>query len=189
MFSRAFIVNQGLFQVSWPACVLGAAYGWAWTGVLVVGVLALWQLNRHNRHPLDGRMVLICLSIGVVLDTAWIQMGLLVFAMPWPWPGVAPFWILLLWLALALVINHSMATFKRRLRFLAVMGLVGSPMSYYAGSRFGAVEWVAPAWQVVVATGVSWALLLPGLFWLAAHLEAKTVASHAGVSPVTVAKR
>lgn len=189
MFNRAFIINQGLFQISWPACVLGAAYGWAWTGVLVVGVLALWQLNRHNRHPLDGRMVMVCLGIGVVLDTAWIQMGLLVFAMPWPWAGVAPFWIMLLWLALALVINHSMATCKRRPILLAAMGLIGSPMSYYAGSRFGAVEWAAPAWQVVLATGVSWALLLPGLFWLAWHFEARAGAGHAAALPAAVVKK
>lgn len=182
MPSRPFLINHGLFQISWPACVLGAAKGWVWTGVLVVGVLALWQLNRRNRHPLDGRMVAICLTLGLVLDSAWVQLGLLQFAMPWPSADLAPFWIMLLWLALALVINHSMAAFKRRLGLLFVFGLLGSPMSYYAGSRLGAVEWTAPAWQVAAATGFSWALVLPGLFWLAHRLEAGAAPAQAMAS-------
>lgn len=167
----AFVVNQGLFQLSWPACVIGAAYGWLWGAVVVVGALAVWQLHPANRHPQDFSMVAICLTLGLVLDSAWIQLGLLSFAAPWPWPGIAPAWIMLLWLALALVINHSMALFRQRLLLIAVLGGIGSPMSYYAGSRFGAVEWVAPAWQVVLATGLSWALVLPLLFWIARSYE------------------
>ncbi len=169
--SRAFLVNQGLFQLAWPACVIGAAQGWLWTGLLVVGILSLWQLNRSNRHPLDLRMIAICLAIGVVVDTAWVQLGLLSYALAWPIAGAAPLWIMLLWLALALVINHSMSAFKHRLVLVGVLGGIGSPLSYFAGSRFGAVEWTAPVWQVILATGVSWALILPFLFWLAREAE------------------
>ncbi len=172
--SRAFMINQGLFQLSWPACVLGAAHGWLWTGMLVVGVMLLWQLNRANRHPLDGRMIASCLLVGITLDSAWIQLGLLEFAMPWPWAGVAPLWIMLLWLAVALVINHSMRAFKHRLTILAVAGAIGSPLSYYAGMRFGAVDWLAPAWQVILATGLSWAVVLPLLFRLARESTSDT---------------
>jgi hypothetical protein len=165
--TRAFLINQGLFQLAWPACVIGAAHGIFWTGLLVVGALVLWQLNRRNRHPLDLRMIGVCLGLGFVLDTAWVQLGLLDFAMAWPSSNVAPMWIMLLWISVALVINHSMAAFKHRLWILAVAGGIGSPFSYFAGSRFGAVEWLAPAWQVILATGLSWAIVLPLLFWLA----------------------
>ena len=164
---RDFLVNHGLFQAAWPACVIGAAFDFAWAGVLVVGMLVFWQLHASRRHPLDALIVGACLSIGLILDTAWIRLGLLEYAMPWPSPEYAPAWIMLLWLALALVINHSMALFKQRLLLIAALGGVGSPLSYFAGSRFGAVEWMAPAWQVVLATGLSWAIILPALFWLA----------------------
>ena len=165
--NRDFLVNQGLFQAAWPACVIGASFEFAWAGVLVVGALVFWQLHASRRHVLDFRIVAWCLAIGLVLDTAWIRFGLLEYAMPWPAADFAPAWIMLLWLALALVINHSMALFKQRLVLIAALGGVGSPLSYFAGSRFGAVEWMAPAWQVVLATGLSWAIILPALFWLA----------------------
>lgn len=165
---RDFWINQGLFQLSWPACVIGASAGVAgWTGTSVVAAMVLWQLHPRRRHPNDWRMVGLCLAIGFVLDSLWVQMGLLAYAMPWPSSQFAPFWILLLWLALALVLNHSMSVFKGRLLLIGILGGIGSPMSYFAGSRFGAVEWLAPAWQVIAATGLSWALLLPALFWLA----------------------
>jgi hypothetical protein len=166
--NRNFWVNQGLFQLSWPACVVGAAWGIAgWSGTLVVAALALWQLRPERRHPNDWRMIAICLGVGFILDSLWIQAGLLSFAMSWPSSQIAPFWIMLLWLALALVLNHSMSVFKQRLLLIGILGGVGSPMSYYAGSTFGAVEWLAPAWVVVLATGLSWGLLLPALFWIA----------------------
>lgn len=161
-----FWINHGLFQVSWPACVAGAAYGWGWPGFLVVGALAFWQLHPINRHPLDWTMVGVCMALGLSLDTAWIQMGLIEYAMPWPVAGVAPAWIMLLWLALALAINHSLQFFKAKLWLAAVLGGLGSPMSYYAGSKLGAAEWVGPTWQVILATGLSWAIVLPALFWL-----------------------
>ncbi len=165
---RDFWINQGLFQLSWPACVIGASAGVAgWTGTAVVAAMALWQLHPRRRHPSDWRMIALCLGIGFLLDSLWVQMGLLAYAMPWPSTQLAPFWILLLWLAMALVLNHSMSVFKGRLLLIGILGGIGSPMSYFAGSRFGAVEWLAPAWQVVLATGLSWALLLPALFWLA----------------------
>jgi len=176
--TRAFLINQGLFQLAWPACVIGAAHNIFWTGVVVVGALMIWQLNRTNRHPLDLRMLLVCLGLGFVLDSAWIQLGLLEFAMPWPSSQFAPAWIMLLWISVALVINHSMAAFKHRLWILAVAGGIGSPFSYFAGSRFGAVEWLAPAWQVILATGLSWAIVLPLLFWMAREDKGKPAGAH-----------
>lgn len=164
--NKAFWINQGLFQISWPACVAGAAYGWGWPGYLVVGLLAFWQLHPANRHPMDWTLVITCLVLGVVLDTLWIQWGLIEYAMPWPSASFAPAWIMLLWLALALVINHSLQFFKARLWAAALFGGIGSPMSYYAGAKLGAAVWVAPFWEVALAVGVSWAILLPGLFWL-----------------------
>ncbi|QKK02141.1 MAG: DUF2878 domain-containing protein [Pseudomonadota bacterium] len=174
--SRAFWMNQGFFQAAWPACVIGAAWGVAgWTGPLVVGAMALWQLQPKRRHDGDLKMVLICLLLGFLIDSIWVRSGLLAYAMPWPSDSFAPFWILLLWVALALVINHSMRLFRHRLRLIAVLGGIGSPMSYWAGARFGAVEWLAPAWQVVLAVGLSWALLLPLLFWLSDRLDQPSV--------------
>jgi hypothetical protein len=93
------VINQGLFQLSWPACVIGAAYGLLWTGLLVVGMMVLWQLNRANRHRLDLRM------IACAWPWAWCSTRLdpdgPARTTPRPGPGrvLHPLWIMLLWLA------------------------------------------------------------------------------------------
>ena len=181
--SRNFWINQGFFQAAWPACVIGAAYGQLWIGLLVVGSMAAWQLQASRRDPLDLKLLAICLVLGFVLDTLFVQAGLLAYATPWPWAGFAPLWIMLLWVAMALVINHSMKAFKNRLVLIGAFGAIGSPMSYFAGSRFGAVEWIAPSWQVILAVGLSWGMLLPALFLYArrsARSEHSTNSANSG---------
>ncbi|MDX1626746.1 MAG: DUF2878 domain-containing protein [Wenzhouxiangellaceae bacterium] len=161
---KDFWINQAFFQASWPACVIGAAYGLLWPGLLVVGAFAAWQLRPGRIHDRDPLAVALFVGTGLVLETIWVQSGLLRYALPWPAPGTAPLWLLLLWLALGLTVNHSLASFRERWRLLALLAVFGSPMSYLAASRFGAVDWLAPWWLVVLAVGPVWGLVVGLLF-------------------------
>ncbi len=165
--NRNILVNQGLFQLCWPACVIGAAYGLLWPGLVVVGALVAWQLHPAHRHPADLRLIGVAVVLGLILDGLWIRTDLMSYQLSFGDLPLAPAWILLLWIAFALTINHSLALFKKRPLLLGLLVGIFSPISYYAGSRFGAVEWTAPAWQVAAATSLSWALLIPLLFLLA----------------------
>ena len=55
MSARDFWINQAFFQLSWPACVIGAANGMLWPGALVVGLFAMWQLHPARRMQLPHR--------------------------------------------------------------------------------------------------------------------------------------
>ena len=164
MIRREVIINQGLFQGCWFACVLGAAHGLIWPGLLMTVVLAIWQLAPRNRHPADLPVVAVALFIGVIADSAWVALDVLAYATPWPSSDLAPAWILLLWIAFALTLNHSLSFLAERPWLAAVLAGAGSPLSYFAGLNFGAVEWVAPAPVVVAVAAVSWALIVPALF-------------------------
>jgi len=157
---RDFWINQAFFQASWPACVIGAGHGVLWPGLLVVGAFAVWQLSAGRAHPGDARAIAVFVALGAVLDSFWIRAGVVEYALAWPAAGFAPAWLLLLWLALGLTVNHSLSLFRRRWRLFASAAAVGSPMSYAAGAALGAVEWTAPAWLVVVCTGPLWALVV-----------------------------
>ena len=159
-------INALLFQLAWPACVLGAAAGMAWPGLLLVGLMALHGL----RHPAPGdlRLVVAAVAIGLVLGWAWPALGLLEYSAPAPVAGLAPAWILALWVALALSLNHSLAWLvHRRLAWAALFGLVGSPLSYWSASRFGAATFLADPFTVLLVIGVAWAAVMAGLAALA----------------------
>jgi len=156
---REFWINQAFFQASWPACVGGAAFGLLWPGLLVVGAFAAWQLHPRHAHPADPAALVLFVGLGAMLDTLWVRLGVVDYALDVPAAGFAPLWLLLLWVALALTANHSLLLFRRRWVLFALIATVGSPMSYTAAAGLGAVDWTAPAWVVVVCMGPVWALL------------------------------
>jgi len=179
MSRRQFWVNQLFFQASWPACVVGAAHGLLWPGLLVVGAFALWQLAPARRHPLDLRCITHFFMLGLVLDSLWPAIGLVEYATSWPHPAVAPVWLLLLWISLALAVNHSLSIFKRRWDLFMLLAAVGSPLSYSAGAAFGAVEWTGPTVWVVLCLGPVWALLV-GLGFRTAGADQRRLPSTPG---------
>ena len=164
------LINFVLFQISWFACVLGAAAGSLLPGLLAVMALVLYQASRPKFIQRDLPLILVALGIGLFLDSLWIWTGIMRFSLPGPVTGLAPVWILLLWVAFPLTINHSMAWLRSNLPLAALFGAVGSPLSYLAGMRLGALSTPEGIWVMVIAAGISWALVIPLLCYLAGRL-------------------
>jgi len=164
MSARQFWINQAFFQASWPACVIGAANGMLWPGALVVGLFAVWQLHPARRHRRDLAVIAAFVATGLILDTIWVRTGVVEYATAWPASGFIPVWLLLLWVAMGLTVNHSLSVFKARWGVFMLLATVGSPLSYSAAAGFGAVTWLAPAWLVITCVGPVWALIVALLF-------------------------
>jgi len=164
MSARHFWINQAFFQLSWPACVIGAANGMLWPGVLVVGLFAAWQLQPSRMHRRDPFVLAAFVATGLVIDTLWVRAGIVEYATAWPAAGFIPAWLLLLWVALGLTVNHSLGVFRKRWRLFMLLATVGSPMSYSVAAGFGAVTWLAPSWLVIVCVGPVWGLIVGLLF-------------------------
>ena len=132
---------------------------------------AFWELRPGRRVYGDFQLMLVAVLIGLILDTTWVRLGWFEFAAGWAFSGRAPLWILLLWAGLALTLNHSLAWLQSRLLLAAVLGGVSSPLSYLAAARLGAVTIVSESGVWFVGLGLSWAVALPILLWLASHLK------------------
>jgi hypothetical protein len=85
-------------------------------------------------------------------------------------------WIIALWITLGLTLNHSMAWMRRYIWASVALGAIGSPLSYFAGSRLGAAELPADLTWPMLAFGLSWGVLMPALTWLSKKLS---LAEHA----------
>lgn len=155
------------YQCVWFAAVLGAVHGRWWSGVAAACafVLAQWIASRDRR--VDTRLVVCAVLAGIVLDGTLAASGVLRYASPQP--GLAaPLWILALWAAFAMTINHSLAFLKNSPIAALVFGGIGAPLAYFAAARgFGAVEFIAPAWRGAVALAAGWAVALVLLTFLA----------------------
>ena len=148
---HATLVNVGLFQATWFACVLGGPF-WGAAGLgLMFGFS--W---RAQSLAVDATSAGIAAVIGLCLDTLWIQAGVLDFFDS----AVAPLWIIMLWVGVGLSVNHGLAYFKDRALLGGLLAGVAAPICYLSGESLGAVG--VPNVALLGVVAVTWFVV----FWL-----------------------
>jgi len=157
--------NAIFFQITWFACVFGSANNLIWPGLLCCAAFTVWQLSPSRRHINDFKLVWLACIIGIVIDTAWVQLGFFHYEQHWPHSAVAPIWIIALWVAFALSINHSLKWLRTHPALPALMGAIGAPLSYWAGQRMGAISFTDKPLLVLGCLALTWAIALSFLFY------------------------
>lgn len=155
------LVNFVGFQVCWFACVLGAAHEMEWLGPLSV---ALWSVYAVRVAPKPKREALALLAVGVLgalVGVAELGLGWLSFRGTALAPGLAPAWILALWVVFASTFESSLAWVTSRPWLNVAFALFGAPVSYLGGERLGSLEVLAPRTSALIGVGVLWAVALP----------------------------
>ena len=164
------LVNIVAFQTGWFACVLGAANDRPWTGLLVTGLVVGLHLALAARPGQEVRLIFLTLLTGLVFDSLLVNSGWLHYAEGNQLAGVAPYWILALWALFATTLNVSMGWLKNRLVLAVFLGAVFGPLSYLAGQRLGAVEFVDIR-AGIIALACIWALAMPLLMLAASRFD------------------
>ena len=155
-------INLVLYQVTWIAAVAGAGHGLWWPGLIVLGVFSVLQLSLGQWRRADACLFVAVSLLGFALDSAFVQLGLMQFHAPVPWPGLAPVWMVALWTSFALTLNHSLAFLHGRPALSALLGAAGAPLAYWAAGRgWHAVDFPLGVAPMLGATAIVWALLMP----------------------------
>lgn len=160
LLSGPVIINAVLFQITWFACALGSANNALWPAILSCSALAAYQLQNKHRHHNDVKLIVIAIALGLIIDSAWIQLNFITYAAQFPATGIAPLWIIILWIGFALTINHSLSWLDKHPLLPALSGLIFAPLSYFAGVKFGAINFIASPIIVSVALGIAWAIAM-----------------------------
>jgi hypothetical protein len=172
---KEWLPNAICFQLVWLAAVGGAAQGWWWAGPGALLLFALWQLPLSRWPRADLQLMLGAAAVGFLIDSLWVRLELMRFSTPLPWNGVAPVWIVALWMGFALTLNHSLASLKRHPWLAAALGLVGGPLAYGVAERaWDAVDLSEPSWVSLLALGIAWAVVTPLLLRLAVRLDVQS---------------
>ncbi|HET9205432.1 MAG TPA: DUF2878 family protein, partial [Burkholderiaceae bacterium] len=106
------------------------------------------------------------MAIGLVWDSALLQLGWIVYAAPGPLPALAPAWILALWALFAIALREPLRWLHRRLPLAALLGALGGPLSYAGAQRLGACTLTQPVVSEI-ALALGWAAMVPLLLVLA----------------------
>lgn len=154
------LANAVLFQCGWFACVIGGDSVWLLVGLAVLAIHLLWISSWAE----DGRLILCVTALGTLLDTALRTLGVFHFTEPGP---LIPLWLILLWALLATTLRHCLAWSARPWWRAALLGAVGGPLSYYAGSQLAGVQFGFGLTPTMVLLALLWAVVFVGLHRLA----------------------
>jgi hypothetical protein len=167
----SYLINFVLFQLAWFAGILGAAHQQALIGILVMvlcGVFHIWSLPRTSRRA-EYLLMFQCFCLGTLIDTVLMHAGIMVYASPNPISFLSPLWMSLLWVALAMTLNHSLGWLKNKYWLSATLGAIAGPLSYLAGVRLDAGSMPNEIYSLVTLS-ILWALSMPLiLFWAKNH--------------------
>jgi hypothetical protein len=157
------LLNAFGYQITWFAAVIGAGRGWAWAGPLALLVFAAWQLGTSRCREADLRLIGLALCCGALIDTALVQSGSARFAAALPSPDFAPVWILSLWCAFALTLNHSLGALKSlHLWIASLLGAIAAPLAYLGAARgWHAIEYPRSPLPALLMLAGAWALAMP----------------------------
>ena len=155
------LANAVLFQTGWFTCVLGGNSGWL-VVVFAILLIHLWLIGNWQT---EGKLLMTVFALGCVLDSALIKVGVFDFGEA---GRVIPLWLALLWALLATTLGHCLAWTARPWWLSSLLGAIGGPLSYIAGSHLTYVQLPLGVWPSAVIIGAIWAVVFPLLHWLAA---------------------
>ena len=164
------VVNLIVFKVAWTAVVVSAAAGAPLIGVIAVAVAVGIHLRSCDKPESETRLLLVAAAMGLAWESILMISGLVNYSSGNLVPGIAPYWIVAMWVLFATTINAGMRWLRRNKAVAAIAGAVGGPMGFFAGASAGAVELTSPAIALAII-GAGWAVMLPLLAQVAARLD------------------
>ena len=167
---KATLINVLLFKLGWIACVLGAAREMPWVGLVAVAGIAAVHLALASRPRQEFVLLAAAAVVGVTWESVLVAQGLLDYGVASSPFGVAPYWIVAMWVLFATTINVSMRWLKKSPLIAVIAGAAGGPMAFAAGERLGAVSF-SDAGLSLAVIGLGWALLLPFLVWVSQRFD------------------
>jgi hypothetical protein len=160
------LINFILFQFGWLACVKSGAQGVLWIAPVAIAPVLVWHFYIIKNRKTELRLILIGSLLGSLLDQVLLMTGWLVYPDS-AWPSwMLPPWMVALWLVFCTTLNLSLSWLQNRLYLATAIGVIGGPLTYWAGAKLGAVVWFKPLY-VSGFLAAEWGMLIPFLLWLA----------------------
>jgi hypothetical protein len=170
------LVNILAFQIGWFACVLGAANSAPLLGPAIVAAVVALHLSRSNKPAREMTLVLAAGLLGASWDSSLVAAGWIQYPSGNVIVGLAPYWIVAMWMLLATTLNVSLRWLRGRIALAVVLGGLSGPLAFLAGAGLGGVTFLEPR-SGLVALALGWAVILPLLSALSTRLDGMILAS------------
>ena len=165
------LINVLLYQVGWFCCVLGAALDHPVAGALSALALAAVHLFLTCSRKAEALLMLCTCLLGIGVDSLQQGLGVFTFKEHPGWPFWLPLWVFAIWLQFATLFRYALYWLSGRYLLATLFGMVGGPLAYWAGVRFGAASFGEQPLLSLMSLAVVWSVLVPSLLWLSDRLS------------------
>jgi hypothetical protein len=161
------VVHALLFYLVWYVVVLLMSEGTyeAFALMAQVGFVALFAMKR------ELKFIVIVSIMGLAFDSIPVYLGLLEFPNTDLYVGVYPLWMTLMWSIFATSFYTSLAWLHGKVLYQVIFGAIGGPLSLYAGSLIGALNFPKGQTLPLILCSVEWATTMPLLFFMHRRLS------------------
>lgn len=166
------LINFLLFQIGWFAAVLSAAELVPWLGVAVILVVVGLHLRWSQAPGRELALVMICAGLGAAFDSLLVAAGWVSYPSGQILPGVAPYWIVAMWMSFATTLNVSLRWLRHRPLLAAAFGAGGGPLAYYTGEKLGGIV-LTDFTAAMLMLGLGWGLMMPALCALSRRFDGR----------------
>ena len=161
------VINFVWFQSIWFLAIL-FQYEYFWLiSLLVIGYF-IFVPNRQ----VEILTVLPVAMVGCMADIVLAVTGVFNFTSEISTLPI-PFWLVSLWIGFAATLRHSLGYLQNRLIIASILGAISGPLSYFAGYRFGAVDFPIGVTETLVILSFVWALIMPASMFFVRRLAAE----------------
>lgn len=167
---KRILINVGLFQAGWFTCVLAGANGLPLVATLTALLVVAFHLFTTYDHRKEGLLLLIAGVIGAGWESVLVAAGWLQYPSGTFLQGMAPAWIIAMWLLFATTLNVSMRWLKGRVLLASLLGAVAGPAAFYTGHRLGGVEF-SDTGVAMLVLAIGWAILMPLLMGISNRVD------------------
>lgn len=147
--------NVLIYQAIWLLCVLGGNKG-AYGAILLLFI----HLIVSDRRRADMSSMVLLLFTGILIDGTLHYIGFFSFTSS-GFP--IPFWLMTIWLGLAITPHHCLAWLQHKPFVSMIFGALGGPAAYWAGGRLGAAVFNWDLLPSLCTLALIWAILWPGV--------------------------
>ena len=126
------LINFVAFKIAWLSTIFGSAAGLPMLGPATVLAAISIHLRRAPEASREFMLILTCGGIGLVWDSVMVAAGWLSYPNGTFVAGLAPYWILSLWMLFATTLNVTFRWLQTRLPLAALRHQDDLP----AGKRF-----------------------------------------------------
>lgn len=169
---KSVFINFFAFYFAWWSMLISHWKGMpvvGWSAFVIVMAIHFFRVSINKKKDLIE--ILVIGGLGILLDTALGNTGILNFKEFYFLGVFPPLWLWGIWFLYASTISYSFILLRNKLPAQIIIGGFFAPVSYITGAKFGLLSVYQPFPTYYMIHGACWLVFFPLCFYLSKKIK------------------